>query len=628
MCGIAGIFDPTNPPTEADLEGMNNCLTHRGPDADGIYHDGPVGLAHRRLAIIDPESGDQPVFNETGDVVVVFNGEIYNYQSLRSELRDEGHRFTTRTDTEVLVHLYEEHGTDFVSHLQGMFSFALWDADEKRLVLSRDPMGIKPLLVARDGNRIGFASELPALLDSSIEHGGLDETALAAFFALGYIPSPRTAFQNVRKVRPGERLVIDKTDVNRSCFYKPSIPARDPSIGVAARELRNRVEDAIEKRLVSDVPLGAFLSGGIDSSVVVGTMAKLKDDPVQTFTVGFDESQFDESWAAREVAEYHGTDHTEITASPSTVLDVIPDVLDRLGEPFADPSLIPTYVVARETSHDVTVALSGDGADELFAGYEKYRGELLSKYYRYLPSPVRENVIEPSINRLPASRESYAGELGRKAKKFTAGGETDLVRRHLGWVCVTDEESLSRVEKKPQTAAIKTLSDAHETTSRYVPKENANDITRIQAADTRGSLPDQLLTKVDLASMYNSLEVRVPFLSTDVVEYAFSLPSEYKITINDRKRVLKRAFDDVLPDSILERSKQGFDMPIGEWLKHELADEFRETVHALETDVIDPDAAMSIYHEHCTGRSEHGKFLWTTYVFARWMRRMQREDIL
>lgn len=629
MCGIAGILHTNTTPSECQLSSMGDSLVHRGPDEGSIYTDGPVSLVHRRLSIIDPETGQQPMFNENNSVVTIFNGELYNYASLRESLIKSGHSFTSDTDTEVIVHLYEEYGPSFVDKLEGMFAFALWDSNKDRLLLARDPMGIKPLFLAKDGKRFAFASELPALLESGVDHGGIDKQSIAQYFSLGYIPAPRTAFDNIRKLEPGNLILVSDNEVHGRQFYTPSIEPRNPSLEEAATELRTRVEDAIEKRLMSDVPLGAFLSGGIDSSIVVGTMANLTDDPVKTFTVGFKESLFDESWAAREVADYHNTDHTEYTVTPAEVRSAIPEMIDRLGEPFADQSIVPTYIVSRETSQDVKVALSGDGADELFAGYSRYRGEFYSRYYRAIPSAIRRFLVEPTINGLDASRNSSRGERVRQAQKFMRGGVPDIANRHFEWARIADDEALSAYdEMNPGESARGLLRNQHEIAKSYLPEERRDDLARIQAVDTHFGLPNQILRKTDRASMYNSLEVRVPFLDTDVVEYAMSLPTNYKITPRRQKRVLKQAFGDVLPDPILERKKQGFDMPIGEWFKNELEEEFTEAVSALNTDLVDTNAVMDHFAEHKKGRREHGKFLWSVYVFARWHHRLKKQDII
>ncbi|NEU55655.1 asparagine synthase (glutamine-hydrolyzing) [Halorussus sp. MSC15.2] len=629
MCGIAGVLDSKSHPRQTDLARMNESMEHRGPDDSGIYCDGPIGLTHRRLSIIDLSSGHQPIFNEDESVAVVFNGEIYNYTSLRSSLSSVGHTFSTDTDTEVLVHLYEEHGPSFVERLEGMFAFAIWDSEKERLVLARDRMGIKPLLLASDDDAVAFASELPALLKAEVNHGGLDRTAIAQYFAFGFIPSQRTAFKNITKLRPGELAIVSEDGVQRESFYSPSITPREPGLDTAATELRERVERSVERRLQSDVPLGAFLSGGIDSSIVVGTMAQISDEPVKTFTVGFDEELFDESWAAREVASFHNTNHHEFTVSPDDVRELIPKVVGRLGEPFADQSLLPTFVVAQKTRQNVKVALSGDGADELFAGYGKYRGEYYSQYYRTIPRSLRRRLIQPAVESLPASRTNTVGEFSRKAQKFLRGGQSDTAARHFEWLRIHDN-SADRLfdDISPSDVGRNAISAQHAELESWLPPSRRDALSRMQAVDTGFSLPNQMLQKVDTASMFNSLEVRVPFLDTAVVEYAMSLPTSYKITPRTQKRVLIRAFEDRLPRSILKRDKQGFDMPIGEWFKDELATEFCETLRSTDTELLDTDEVRSVYTEHCTGNREHGKFLWSVYVFLKWLKRMRTDGVL
>lgn len=628
MCGISGLYSTIESPGSDVLEQMNSCVEYRGPDESGYFQDGPIGFAHRRLSIVGLDTGRQPIFNENNSVCVIFNGEIYNHRELRQQLSAH-HTFTTDTDTEILVHLYEEHGPSFVDHLRGMFAFALWDTNEQRLLLARDRMGIKPLLFADDGEGVAFSSELPALLESGVDHGGIDKHAVSEYFAFGHIPAPRTIFQNARKLRPGELAIVDEDGLRREQFYTPSVKFRDVSFEEATNELRTRIDDAVNRRLMSDVPLGAFLSGGIDSSIVVGTMADLMDEPVRTFTVGFDQSLFDESWAAREVADYHETDHTEFTVTADEVRDAIPAVLDRLGEPFADQSLIPTYIVSRETSQDVKVALSGDGADELFAGYSKYRGEYYSEYYRQLPKSLRSKLIAPAVNKLDASRSNQRGEVVRKAQKFLRGDSEDIASRHFEWNRILNNNTpVAFSVDDPAEIGRERLRQEHQQATAVLPPNRQDDISRILTVDTQFGLPNQILHKTDLASMYNSLEVRVPFLDTGVVEYAMSLPTQYKITRREQKRVLKSTFNDRLPEAILDRDKQGFDMPIGEWFKNELATEFEETISELETGLFDTDDVLDVFENHRTGSDEHGKFLWSVYVFARWHRRMKEQGVL
>jgi asparagine synthase (glutamine-hydrolysing) len=630
MCGIAGLHSTSSPPDAATLDRMNDCLVHRGPDEDGTYVDGPVGLAHRRLSIVGIDSGRQPIFNEDGSIAVIFNGEIYNYESLRADLRKQGHTFSTNTDTEVLVHLYEERGDAFVEELDGMFSFALWDGSRERLVLARDPMGIKPLyLGVEPGGRVAFASELSALFPLEFDFGGLDQSAIAEYFAFGYIPAPRSAFQNVSKLRPGELAVVSNGEVDRSRFYQPDIDRVEQDLETAASNLRTRVEQAVEERLQADVPLGAFLSGGIDSSIVTGILANVRDDPVSTFSVGFHESQFDETWAAREVASYHDTDHHEYKVSPSDVREVIDEVVPTLGEPFADSSILPTYIVSQKTREEMTVALSGDGADELFSGYNKYRGEYYSKYYRVIPRAIRRNVIEPSVNRLPASRGTKAGNAIRQAQKFVRGGEPDSAERQYQWMALATARSSPAVKQVDvHDQAVNRVADAQDEAVASLPDGRQDDLAMMQMADARFALPDGILAKVDRASMLNSLEVRVPFLDTDVFEFAMGLPTSQKITPTEQKLVLKRAFDDVLPEKILQRGKQGFEVPIGEWFKDELSSEFTEALSESETEMVDTDFVWELYREHVEGSRDHAHFLWAVYVFLRWHSRMREEGIL
>lgn len=630
MCGIAGLYDASNPPDETTLKQLNDCLVHRGPDQSGTYIDGPAGLAHRRLSIVGVDSGRQPIFNEDESVAVIFNGEIYNYESIRDELRKEGHTFTTDTDTEVLVHLYEERGDGFVEELDGMFSLALWDSSRERLILARDPMGIKPLyLGVEPDDRIAFASELSAIFPLDFDFGGLDRPAIAEYFAFGYIPAPKSAFQNVSKLRPGELAIVSDGEVNRSRYYTPDIDSVEQDIESAAKNLRTRVEQAVEERLQADVPLGAFLSGGIDSSIITGLLADVRDDPVSTFSVGFHESQFDETWAAREVASYHDTDHHEYKVSPSDVREAIDDVVPTLGEPFADSSILPTYIVSQKTREEMTVALSGDGADELFSGYSKYRGEYYSKYYRIIPRNIRQNVIEPSVNHLPASRGTKAGNVIRQAQKFIRGGESDIAERQYQWMALATEQSSPAVSQiDVHGHAVNRVADAQDRAIASLPDCRQDDLAVMQMTDTQFALPDGILAKVDRASMLNSLEVRVPFLDTDVFEFAMGLPTSQKITPTEQKLVLKRAFDDVLPDKILQRGKQGFEVPIGEWFKNELKSEFTETLSESETEMVDTEFVWELYHEHVDGARDHAHFLWAVYVFLRWHNRMRDQEIL
>jgi asparagine synthase (glutamine-hydrolysing) len=433
----------------------------------------------------------------------------------------------------------------------------------------------------------------------------------------------------VSKLRPGELAVVSSGEVDRSRFYTPDISRVEQDLDTAALNLRTRVEQAVEERLQADVPLGAFLSGGIDSSIVTGLLSNVRGDPVSTFSVGFHESQFDETWAAREVASYHDTDHHEYKVSPSDVREVIDEVIPTLGEPFADSSILPTCVVSQRTREEMTVALSGDGADELFSGYSKYKGEYYSKYYRVIPRAIRRNVIEPSVNRLPASRGTKTGNAIRQAQKFVRGGEPATAERQYQWMALATARSSPAVNQiDVQDHAVNRIADAQTEAVATLPEGCQDDLAMIQMTDARFALPDGILAKVDRASMLNSLEVRVPFLDTDVFEFAMGLPTSQKITPTEQKLILKRAFDDVLPEKILQRSKQGFEVPIGEWFKDELKSELTETVSVSETDMVDTDFVWELYQEHVDGTRDHAHFLWAVYVFLRWHNRMREEGIL
>lgn len=630
MCGITGLYCPSNSPLQDTLNRMSSCLIHRGPDQSGTHIDGPVGLAHRRLSIVGLKTGKQPIFNEDGSIAVIFNGEIYNYEQLQKELRKKGHQFSTDTDTEVLVHLYEERGKSFVNELDGMFSFALWDGSQEQLILSRDPMGIKPLYLAIEPDgRIAFASEISALFPLDFDFGGLDRPAIAEYFAFGYIPAPKSAFQNVSKLRPGELVVVADGDIDQCQFYTPKIDSVEQDLETAANNLRNQVEHAIKERLQAEVPLGAFLSGGIDSSIVTGVLADVRDEQVSTFSIGFHESQFDETWAAREVASYHNTDHHEYKVSPSDVREVIDEIIPTLGEPFADSSILPTYVVSQKTGEEMTVALSGDGADELFSGYSKYRGEYYSKYYRIIPRSIRQNLIQPAVNRLPASRGTKAGNIVRKTQKFVRSGESNRSGRQYQWMALTTDRTSPAVNQLDVAQeAVSRIEDAQTQAVATLPENRQDDLVVMQMTDARFALPDGILSKVDRASMLNSLEVRVPFLDTDVFELAMGLPTSYKITPRKQKRILKYAFADLLPEKILQRGKQGFEVPIGEWFKNDLKSEFTETLNNSETEMVDTGFVWELYREHVHGTRDHAHFLWAVYVFLRWHNQMREQGVL
>ena len=521
MCGICGKLDFTGSPVEEDLlRRMSGLLGHRGPDDSGFYlrQQGNVscGLGHRRLSIIDlSKAGRQPMSNEDKSLWMVFNGEIYNFTALREELEKKGHRFASRTDSEVVVHLFEEEGPAGIGRLNGMFSLALWSERAQALVLARDPVGIKPLVYFWDRERFLFASEIKSLLADQTVRKEIDLEALDLYLSLNYIPAPWTIFKNVRKLRPGHILTIHNGVLKEVKFWDipPVSPADGPDPhdfeGVKATLFRT-LEKAVRSQMVADVPLGAFLSGGIDSSVIVGLMARNAARSVKTYAIGYqDMPMYDETAYAREVSAFHGTEHHEIMLSSRAIIDTIPAVLSSLDEPFGDSSAVPTYVVARETARDVTVALSGDGGDELFAGYRMYRGEAWYHRYRLIPRLLRAGLLEPAIRSLPDSRDNPYAERIRRIKKFIRGAKKTFAERVLAWNELFSQESRKAL-----------LADGYGVDNPAAPglfaaaleRLPTDPVNRMLYADLTISLPADMLWKVDKMSMAHALEVRVPLL--------------------------------------------------------------------------------------------------------------------
>ena len=579
MCGICGKLDFTGSPVDENLlRRMTGLLTHRGPDDSGVYlsHQGSVscGLGHRRLSIIDlTKAGRQPMSNEDRTVWMVFNGEIYNFGVLREDLEKKGHRFASRTDSEVIIHLFEEEGSAGIARLNGMFALALWSEKTQTLVLARDHVGIKPLVYYWDGKKFLFASEIKSLLADPAVRKEIDLEALDLYLSLNYIPAPHTIFQNIRKLRPGHILTVRDGVLKEEEFWDipPGMPAGAPDardFGETKTTLFRTLEDAVRSQMVADVPLGAFLSGGIDSSVIVGLMARNTSRPVKTYAIGFaDMPLYDESAYAREVAAFHHTEHHEIMLSSRDVIDTIPTVLASLDEPFGDSSAVPTYVVARETARDVTVALSGDGGDELFAGYRMYKGEAWYRRYCLIPRLLRAGLLEPVIRSLPDSRDNKYGEHIRRIKKFLRGAKDTFAERVFSWNELFGPESKKAL-----------LTDGYETNRQLAPELFAaalnrlptDPINRMLYADLNISLPADMLWKVDAMSMRHSLEVRVPLLDHRVCELAFQIGGEWKIRHGRSKYVFIETFKEILPRSLHRRLKWGFEMPISKWLKTDL----------------------------------------------------------
>ncbi|MCX5829586.1 MAG: asparagine synthase (glutamine-hydrolyzing) [Deltaproteobacteria bacterium] len=630
MCGICGKLDFIGSPVDENLlRRMTDALTHRGPDDSDVYlrQQGNVscGLGHRRLSIIDlTEAGRQPMTNEDRTIWMVFNGEIYNFAALREELEKKGHRFASRTDSEVIIHLFEEEGSAGIARLVGMFALALWSEKTQTLVLARDHVGIKPLVYYWDGKIFLFASEIKSLLADPAVRKEMDLEALDLYLSLNYIPAPHTIFKNIRKLRPGHILTVRDGVLKEEEFWDiaPVIPANASDhrdFEETKATLFRTLEDAVRSQMVADVPLGAFLSGGIDSSVIVGLMARNASRPVKTYAIGFaDMPMYDESAYAREVAAFHHTEHHEIMLSSREIIDTIPAVLASFDEPFGDSSAVPTYVVARETVRDVTVALSGDGGDELFAGYRMYKGEAWHRRYCLIPRLLRSKLLEPAIRSLPDSRDNKYGEQIRRMKKFLRGAKETFPERIFSW-----NELFSRESKKDL------LTDSYGTDHPLAPELLAaalnrmptDYINRMLYTDLKISLPADMLWKVDMMSMRHSLEVRVPLLDHRVCELAFTIGGEWKIRHGQSKYVFIETFKDILPKSLHNRPKWGFEMPISKWLKSDLRYLIEENLsqeRISREGIFHYPAVKKLIDNLMSNRSDTSWQIWNLIVFQVW----------
>src|SRR5437879_662658 len=602
---------------------MNDRLVHRGPDDEGFFLEGPAALGMRRLKIIDLRTGHQPMCGEHRRVWAVFNGEIYNYRELTAELAGRGHTFTTRSDTEVIVHAYEERGLASLGDLEGMFAIALWDASARTLVLARDRLGIKPLYYAALPEQIVFASELKALVEHPAIDRTLDLTALSRYLAHEYVPAPSSILRSIRKLPAGHWLTYTDGRLKVEPYWTVSFRAdRTIDASEAVERLRGVLDLAVRQHLVSDVPLGVFLSGGIDSSTVAAFAARHVGGRLKTFSIGFEDPSFDESAHARRVAQALGTDHHEERLDARGALDLVERLPDLLDEPLGDASLIPTFLLSRFTRRSVTVALSGDGGDELFAGYPTYQAHRLASAFRLLPRWLRRGVVRPAIERLPVSLDDLS--LDFRLRRFVAGLDHQDVERHALWLgsfTPTEQRELFTADALARLPAPPSYDAFHEILAHAA---SAQGLERMLYLDLKGYLGEGVLTKVDRASMACSLEVRVPLLDHRVVELATSLPMHLKLRRVTTKYVLKRALAGVLPRDILERPKKGFGIPLGRWFRGELAPMLRD-VCAPEVirraGLFRPEAVGRLLAEHAEGRHDHRKKLYTLLAFQLWASR-------
>jgi asparagine synthase (glutamine-hydrolysing) len=614
MCGICGVVSLTGAPiNRARIAQMNDTLVHRGPDEDGYYLGQGVGLAMRRLSIIDLDGGSQPISNEDGAVHVVQNGEIYNYRELRTRLDALGHRFETESDTEVLVHLYEEHGPGFVEHLRGMFAVALWDERSSQLVLARDPFGIKPLHYRLTATELAFASELKAL-----PGGDVDLDALEAFLAYNVIPGPLTIYRDTRKLQPGHVAIWSAAEGLRlQRFARPgattSIAERDAPTAELAEELRARLRDSVRAHLVADVPVGVLLSGGVDSSTLCALAAEESSERVRTFSIGFEEQSFNELDTARLVAERYGTEHHELVVKPdaATLLPAFTAIFD---EPFADSAALPTYLVSQLASQHVKVVLSGEGGDELFGGYYTYVADLLAPRL----APARA-LLRPLAEALPSSSKRVSFDY--KAKRFAAGLGLPALERHHAWKEIFAPDARAELLGRARNGAEPVADPVKLLRARYAETEGCDELARLQDVDVGILMVDDLLTRTDRTSMSHSLEVRVPFLDPVVSSFAFALPRAQKVRRFDKKRLLREAVSPLVPQEIVNGTKRGFSIPAARWLRGEL-EPFAREVLSPETlkrhGYLEPAAATSVLDTHVAGTADLSRQLWGLISFTLW----------
>jgi asparagine synthase (glutamine-hydrolysing) len=613
MCGICGLVATGGVPDRDALEAMNDALRHRGPDSSGVVVSGPVALAARRLSIIDLETGDQPIANEDRSVHVVQNGEIYNHAELRAQLEAQGHRMRTdHSDTEVLVHLYEQHGPGFAARLRGMFAIAIWDARERRLVLARDRFGIKPLHWARLPGGFAFGSELKCLLPAPGFSREVDPDAVEAFLAFNSIPAPLTIYKVARKLPPGHYLVwqegSDDVTVERYARELPATAPRPAQPGEVLEALR----DSVRAHLVSDVPVGVLLSGGVDSSALAALAATESGERIHTFSIGFEEQGFDETGRARRVAERYGTEHHELVVRPNAV-ELLPKLAETFDEPFADSSALPTWLVSELAASKVKVALSGEGGDELFGGYYTYVADLLAPRVGRLAALAR-----PLIERLPSSSHR-AASFDYKAKRFTRAAALPPLERHHGWKEIFDEPTRRTLMGERRGADPLDLYREH-----YAQTAGAPELARLQEVDLNVYLPSDLLVKTDRASMAHSLEARVPFLDTAVADVALALPTSQKVRGFSKKRLLREAVEPLLPREVTHGRKQGFSIPAATWLRGELEPFAREVLSPArirEQGWFDPAVVTAIVDRHVSGREDLSRQIWGLLAFSLWHER-------
>jgi asparagine synthase (glutamine-hydrolysing) len=629
MCGICGIYNyKTNKPVNRDvLRHMTDAVIHRGPDDGGLYFDDAsgIGLGFRRLSIIDlSPAGHQPMPNEDETIWITFNGETYNFLEMRPALERKGHRFFSNTDTEVVVHLYEEYGVECVKHLRGMFAFAIWDSNKRRLFLARDRVGQKPLVYTIVDDSLIFASEIKAILQDPRVPREFDIEAIHYYITYSHVPSPMTAFKGIKKLPPAHILVWEKGNLHIERYWNLRyIPKTTLSKAACQERILELLREATKMRLISDVPLGAFLSGGIDSSSVVAMMSQVMDEPVKTYSIGFEEEDFDELRYARLIAEKFGTDHHEFVVKPDA-LTVLPKLIWHYNEPYADASAIPTYYVSKITRDHVTVALNGDGGDESFAGYPRYVKrrsiDLIANSLSVLPRRTRK-AVQKTLSKLP--ERISRNVILRRLHWMLDAPDSAPARRYGRFMTTFDADIKRNLYTTDFRHAVAHINPDELLVELYRQADAPDYIDKTLYVDVMAYLPDDLLVKVDIASMAVSLEARSPYLDHHLMEFAASLPSNYKLRGSTTKYLLKKSLEKVLPMGILYRAKMGFGVPISRWLRCEMKDYAHEILLdgvATQRGYFDPAYVRALLDEHVSGRGDHSKRIWALLNLELWHR--------
>jgi len=619
MCGITGIYLKEGKVDSRLLKRMTDTLKNRGPDDEGYFVKEKIGLGMRRLSIIDLETGNQPMKNEDGSVWVIFNGEIYNFKEIREKLQEKNHKFVTKSDTEVLVHLYEEHGEDMVNHLNGMFAFAIWDERKKRLLLARDRLGIKPLYYYHDENRFVFASEIKSIIEDRTIKREVDLEALHYYIGYEYVPAPLTMYKGINKLEAGNMLIIEDNEIRSKQYWDVKFKPQDKDENYFIEELIELLKDSIEKRLIADVPLGVFLSGGIDSSLLVALMSEVAKEKIKTFSIGFKDQSYNELDEARLIAGKYKTDHHENVLEPN-ILELIDKMTSYLDEPYADTSAIPVFLISNMTRTNIKVALSGDGGDELFAGYDRYLASKFDNIYSKLPAVVRDRILGASKVLRPRPQKKGMINI---TKRFLEGSSLPKRGQHIRWQYFLQRGEEHNLYSKYAIEHVKNLDNFRVIDKFYNRLETDDRLAKEQYVDLKTYLADAMLVKIDRMSMANSLEVRVPYLDHRLVEFAFTIPSNLKMKGFTLKYILKKAAQKYLPKEILKKQKQGFSIPVKNWLKNEIKEYAKEILLGEHKGLkyFDQEYIKTMLIEHTRQRRDHSHKLWAIMIFVLWHRK-------